>query len=104
LTFNIEHYLLTALLLAALQAAAPARVIVLSSSAHLRSDIDFDDIHYRHCPLYLVAHRMGYKNRKLVRLSLGPVHDGLLLTTIVKLARLVSMWTFLKQIVQDHNG
>jgi NAD(P)-dependent dehydrogenase (short-subunit alcohol dehydrogenase family) len=38
----------TALLLPALQAAAPARVIVLSSSAHRRSGIDFDDIHYRH--------------------------------------------------------
>jgi NAD(P)-dependent dehydrogenase (short-subunit alcohol dehydrogenase family) len=47
-TNHLGHSLLTALLLPALQAAAPARVIVLSSSAHRRSDIDFDDIHYRH--------------------------------------------------------
>jgi NAD(P)-dependent dehydrogenase (short-subunit alcohol dehydrogenase family) len=49
-TNHLGHYLLTALLLPALQAAAPARVIVLSSSGHQRSDIDFDDIDYRHRP------------------------------------------------------
>jgi NAD(P)-dependent dehydrogenase (short-subunit alcohol dehydrogenase family) len=38
------------LLLPALQAAAPSRVVVLSSSGHRRSDIHFDDLNYRHRP------------------------------------------------------
>jgi NAD(P)-dependent dehydrogenase (short-subunit alcohol dehydrogenase family) len=49
-TNHLGHYLLTRLLLPALLAAAPARVVVLSSSAHRRSDIQFDDLHYRHRP------------------------------------------------------
>ncbi len=47
---HLGHFLLTLLLLPALQAAAPARVVVLSSSAHRRSDIHFDDIEYRRRP------------------------------------------------------
>lgn len=47
-TNHLGHYLLTRLLLPALLAAAPARVVVLSSSAHRRSDIHFDDLNYRH--------------------------------------------------------
>jgi NAD(P)-dependent dehydrogenase (short-subunit alcohol dehydrogenase family) len=49
-TNHLGHYLMTLLLLPALQAAAPARVVVLSSSGHRRSDIHFDDIQYRHRP------------------------------------------------------
>lgn len=49
-TNHLGHYLLTLLLLSALQAAAPARVVVLSSSGHRRSDIHFDDMQYRHRP------------------------------------------------------
>lgn len=49
-TNHLGHYLLTNLLLPALIAAAPARVVVLSSSAHRRSDIHFDDLQYRHRP------------------------------------------------------
>lgn len=45
-TNHLGHYLLTRLLLPALQAAAPARVVILSSSGHRRSDIHFDDINY----------------------------------------------------------
>ncbi len=47
---NLGHYLLTRLLLPALQAAAPARVVVLSSRRHRFSDIHFDDIQYQHRP------------------------------------------------------
>ena len=49
-TNHLGHYLLTMLLLPALQIAAPARVVVLSSSGHGVSDIHFDDINYRHRP------------------------------------------------------
>jgi NAD(P)-dependent dehydrogenase (short-subunit alcohol dehydrogenase family) len=47
-TNHLGHYLLTMLLLPALQIAAPARVVILSSSGHGVSDIHFDDINYRH--------------------------------------------------------
>jgi NAD(P)-dependent dehydrogenase (short-subunit alcohol dehydrogenase family) len=49
-TNHLGHYLLTRLLVPPLQAAAPARVIVLSSSAHRRSDVYFEDLNYRHRP------------------------------------------------------
>jgi NAD(P)-dependent dehydrogenase (short-subunit alcohol dehydrogenase family) len=49
-TNHLGHYLLTRLLLPALQAAAPARVIVLSSGRHRQSAVHFDDIHYHHRP------------------------------------------------------
>jgi NAD(P)-dependent dehydrogenase (short-subunit alcohol dehydrogenase family) len=49
-TNHLGHYLLTRLLLPALQKAAPSRVVVLTSSGHSLSDIHFDDIHYRHRP------------------------------------------------------
>jgi NAD(P)-dependent dehydrogenase (short-subunit alcohol dehydrogenase family) len=49
-TNHLGHYLLTLLLLPALQAAAPARVVVLSSSGHRFSDVHFDDLQYQHRP------------------------------------------------------
>nr|HET6901290.1 oxidoreductase [Ktedonobacteraceae bacterium] len=47
-TNHLGHALLTLLLLPALQAAAPARVVVLSSSGHRFSDVHFDDLQYLH--------------------------------------------------------
>jgi NAD(P)-dependent dehydrogenase (short-subunit alcohol dehydrogenase family) len=47
LTFAVNHlapFLLTNLLLDALKAAAPARVITVSSGAHTGAEIDFDDL------------------------------------------------------------
>ncbi|MBV9227816.1 MAG: SDR family NAD(P)-dependent oxidoreductase [Chloroflexi bacterium] len=49
-TNYLGHYLLTRLLLPVLRVAAPARVVVLSSSGHRFSDIHFDDINYRTRP------------------------------------------------------
>src|SRR5207249_1359400 len=46
-TNHLGHFLLTVLLMDALKAAAPARVVSLSSSGHRRSDIHFEDINYR---------------------------------------------------------
>lgn len=49
-TNHLGHHALTTGLLPALQAAGTARVVCLSSRAHRRSDIDFDDPNYRHRP------------------------------------------------------
>jgi NAD(P)-dependent dehydrogenase (short-subunit alcohol dehydrogenase family) len=46
--FAVNHlapYLLTALLRERLEASAPARIVTVSSEAHRRGRIDFDDIH-----------------------------------------------------------
>jgi NAD(P)-dependent dehydrogenase (short-subunit alcohol dehydrogenase family) len=47
LTFALNHlsyFLLTALLLDALKAAAPARIVNVSSGAHMLGPLDFDDL------------------------------------------------------------
>jgi len=49
-TNHLGHHLLTVMLLPALKSAAPSRVIVLSSSAHRRSDVHFEDLHYHRRP------------------------------------------------------
>jgi len=49
LTFAVNHlapFLLTHLLAPALEAAAPSRVVVVSSMAHVRGTVDFNDLHY----------------------------------------------------------
>jgi NAD(P)-dependent dehydrogenase (short-subunit alcohol dehydrogenase family) len=44
---HLGHFALTEGLLPALRAAGGARVVTLSSRGHRRSDVDFDDPHYR---------------------------------------------------------
>lgn len=46
-TNHLGHFLLFQLLQNAMKNAATARVVSLSSIAHRRSDVHFDDIHYR---------------------------------------------------------
>jgi NAD(P)-dependent dehydrogenase (short-subunit alcohol dehydrogenase family) len=45
-TNHIGHFILTGHLLPALRAAAPARIVNLSSGGHRVDDIHFDDIHF----------------------------------------------------------
>lgn len=47
---HFGHFLLTKLLAPNLVAAAPARVVVVSSGAHHMGDIDYEDMHYRRRP------------------------------------------------------
>jgi NAD(P)-dependent dehydrogenase (short-subunit alcohol dehydrogenase family) len=49
-TNHLGHFLLTTLVAPALLAAAPSRVVNLSSRGHQRSDIQWDDPHYRQRP------------------------------------------------------
>lgn len=46
----LGHYLLTRLLEPQLRAAGKARVVCISSIGHRRTDIHYDDIHYRNRP------------------------------------------------------
>ncbi|MFN3230725.1 MAG: SDR family NAD(P)-dependent oxidoreductase [Alphaproteobacteria bacterium] len=45
-TNHFGHFLFTNLLIPALKAGAPARVVNLSSAGHRMSDVDFDDPHF----------------------------------------------------------
>jgi len=47
---HIGHFLFTCLLLPALRAAAPARVVILSSAGHKYTAVNFDDPHFAHRP------------------------------------------------------
>ncbi|WP_217705490.1 SDR family NAD(P)-dependent oxidoreductase [Peristeroidobacter soli] len=47
---HFGHHLLTLLLLPGLRRAAPSRVVQLSSGAHRRWPMDFDDLHFRSRP------------------------------------------------------
>ncbi len=49
-TNHLGHFLFTTLLMPALIAAAPARVVVLTSSGHRRSDVHLDDPNFQHRP------------------------------------------------------
>ena len=46
-TNHLGHYLFSRLLQPALRAAAPARVVMVSSLAHRRSDVHFEDLNYQ---------------------------------------------------------
>lgn len=47
---HVGHFLFTCLLLPALRAAAPARVVILCSAGHKYAAVDFDDPHFAQRP------------------------------------------------------
>lgn len=51
-TNHLGHFLLTNLLTPSLKRGVPARVVVLSSSAHRRGTVDFDDPNFRTRPYH----------------------------------------------------
>lgn len=52
---HLGHFVFTNLLAPSLIAAAPSRVVCLSSAAHLRGDVLWDDINFEHTPYDMFA-------------------------------------------------
>jgi NAD(P)-dependent dehydrogenase (short-subunit alcohol dehydrogenase family) len=89
LTFAVNHlapFLLTHLLAPALEAAAPSRVVVVSSTAHLLGAVDFDDLDFakafsgqaaysrsKMCNVLFAAELAGrWKDKRITANSLHP--------------------------------
>lgn len=78
---HLGHFAFTTGLLPCLQAAGTARIICLTSSAHRRSDINYDDPNYRHCPYDpWQAYGQSKTANSLFTVGLTTRHDGDALT------------------------
>ncbi len=92
---HVGHYLLTQLLTPQLEAAAPARVIVISSIAHTRGRIHFDDLSlerafsgyaaYAQSKLANVMHALDLAERHdPARLAVYCLHPGVISTKLLR--------------------
>lgn len=72
-TNHIGHFLLTCLLVPALRAAAPSRVVNLSSAGHRLAGFDFDDPHFEHRPYDKWS---AYGQSKTANVLFGVALDG----------------------------
>jgi len=113
---HFGHFLLTTLLLDLIKASAPAKVVVVSSQAHLHGKLNFDDIHseknYSSWGAYgqsklaniLFASEL---NRRLegTNVTANSLHPGVIKTELVRDTTLGQIFTvvgglFLKSIPQ----
>jgi len=95
-TNHLSHFLLTNLLLPALKAGAPARIVNVSSLAHTMAPVDFDDIHferrrygrwiaYAQSKTANVLFTVELQRRlQLLGISAFAVHPGVILTNLVR--------------------
>jgi NAD(P)-dependent dehydrogenase (short-subunit alcohol dehydrogenase family) len=93
-TNHLGHFLLTGLLLPALKAGAPARIVNLSSAGHRFSPVHFEDLHYETRP-YNKFEAYGQSKTANVLFSVGltrrlaglgitanAVHPGVIMTDL----------------------
>ncbi len=94
---HIAHHYLTTLLLPVLKKSAPARVVVLSSGAHRRHNVNFDDLHWTKAGSYdpwfaygssktaniLFAKQLNADMKKQgVKIVANAVHPGVIATNL----------------------
>ena len=91
---HVGHFLLTGLLIPALKAAAPSRIVNLTSAGHRMGGLDLDDLHFRNREyIYYVAYGQAKmanvlhavalaKRLKGFGISANAVHPGAIRTEV----------------------